>query len=489
MTEQTMNRFPCKSFSLAAVLFLCLIMGSGCMVGPNYIKPATEMPKTWVEKSQEISTETPSDLAHWWTVFKDQTLDSLIEQSIKANKDLKIAQARIREARAFRSVAVSGLFPTLEANASYRHQRESFNTSRFEIPSEFIPSGTFTEGIDLFQGGFDALWELDFFGRTRRSIEAGTADVAASVEDLRDTLVTLLSEVAVNYMTVRGAQLRLAIAKKNIEAQSETLKLTEVQLRAGLTSELDVAQARAQLETTESQVPIIETRLKQAIYQLATLLGTTPEPVVEQLTMHEPLPDPPPGVPVGLPSDLLRRRPDVRRAERQLAAATARIGEATADLFPRFTLTGELGQASTDLSKIAKSSSTFWSLGPTILWNVFNAGRTRANIEVQKARAEQALWVYEKTVLNSIQDVESALVAYLKEQERRESLMKAVSSNQRAVDISNALYTRGLVDFLRVLDSQRSLYVTEEQLALSTEQVNSNLIRLYKALGGGWEVR
>jgi NodT family efflux transporter outer membrane factor (OMF) lipoprotein len=293
--------------------------------------------------------------------------------------------------------------------------------------------------------------------------------------------------VAVDYLTVRGTQLRLEIAKRNIEAQRQTLELTQVRFEAGLSSDLDVSQAKAQLATTEAVVPALEITLKQTMYQLATLLAQTPEYLVEELSKEAPIPCLPPEVPVGLPSDLLRRRPDVRRAERQLAAATAQIGVATADLFPRITLTGNIGQASMSLNDIALASSSLWSLGPNIKWNLFNAGATRANIEVQKARTEEALGSYEKTVLTSLQDVESALVAYSREQTKRDSLAVAVDSNQRAFDISSELYARGLVDFLRVLDSQRSLYLTQDQLALSNEQVASNLVSLYKALGGGWD--
>lgn len=471
----------------ATVAFFVL---SGCTVGPNYRKPPEAMPANWVEPAEGVSTEGPVEIARWWTLFDDPTLDALIEQAMEADKDLKIARARVREARAQRAIAASQLFPSIDANAEYARVRPGLNSSPSSVSavSEAGVGGTFSGAYDLYQAGFDASWELDIFGGVRRSVEAATANVSASEEDYRDTLVTLLSEVAVNYLTVRGTQLRLAIARNNIEAQKKTLELTEVRFEAGLSSELDVSQARAQLSTTESQIPQLEITAKQAMHQLATLLGTPPAPLVEQLSETAPIPGVPPVVPVGIPSDLLRRRPDIRRAERQLAAATARIGVATADLFPRFFLTGNIGQASMSLADIGRSASSFWGFGPSMSWSIFNAGRVRGAIEVQNAQTEQALGNYEKTILVALQDVENALVAYSKEQSRRDSLVSAVAANERAVEISNELYSRGLVDFLRVLISQLALYSTQDQLAVSDQLVSSNLVALYKALGGGWDV-
>lgn len=466
----------------------CLVL-SGCLVGPNYKKPKEDVPPAWVEVPKGVSTDKPGELTHWWTLFDDPVLDSLVEQAVKANKDLKIAHARIREARAQQTVTAASLYPKLDAGGSYSRYRGS----QHETPSS-LPAGTaenndiLSGGVDLYKPGFDASFELDIFGRVRRSVEAATADVAASQENFNDTLITLLSEVATNYITVRGSQLRLDIARKNIEAMRQTLSLTRERFQAGLSSELDVAQAQTQLSSTESTVPTLETTARQSMNQIATLLGMPPAKIVEQLSVAAPVPANPPEVPVGLPSELLRRRPDVRRAERQLAAATARIGVATADLFPSFSLTGSLGQSSMSLADIALGSSTFWSFGPTVKWNIFNAGATRANIEVQNARTEQALGTYEKAVLTSLQEVESALVAYSREQERRKALSEAVQSSLRAHEISSELYARGLVDFLNVLESQRSLFLTQDTLASSDQKVSTDLVSLYKALGGGWIV-
>ncbi|NLJ26657.1 MAG: efflux transporter outer membrane subunit, partial [Deltaproteobacteria bacterium] len=341
---------------------------------------------------------------------------------------------------------------------------------------------------DLFDAGFDASWEIDIFGGIRRSVEAAEADIGASEENLHDVLVSLLAEVARNYIQLRGDQLRIAIASENIDSQRKTLELTQERFAAGLSSQLDVTQARAQLAVTESEIPRLESSARQAIHQIGVLLGREPGALLDELLTEAPVPTGPPEVPVGLPSELLRRRPDVRKAERELAAATARIGVATADLFPKFFLTGSVGQQSVNFSDIALPESRFWSFGPTISWPVFSGGRIRANIRVENARQEQAAERYEQTVLNALKDVEDALVAYAKEQKTRRFLKESVDATRLAVDISNELYSGGLVDFLNVLVNERSLFQTQDSLAQSEQIVSSNLVALFKALGGGWDV-
>ncbi len=347
-------------------------------------------------------------------------------------------------------------------------------------------SGSNTQ--DLFDAGFDASWEIDVFGGIRRSVEAADADIGASEENLRDVLVSLLAEVARNYLQLRGDQLRLSIAAENIRAQQQTLELTQARYDAGLSNELDVAQAKAQLAGTEAQVPRLESSARQAIHQLGVLLGKDPGALLAELSEQAPIPFGPPEVPVGLPSELLRRRPDVRRAEQELAAATARIGVATADLFPKFFLTGAVGQQSVNFSDITLPESRFYSFGPSISWPVFAGGRIRANIRVQDARQEQAAILYEQSVLNALKDVEDALVAYSKEQQTRKSLKESTEATRKAVDISNELYSQGLVDFLNVLINQRALFQSQDSLAQSDQLVSQNLVALFKALGGGWEV-
>jgi NodT family efflux transporter outer membrane factor (OMF) lipoprotein len=288
-------------------------------------------------------------------------------------------------------------------------------------------------------------------------------------------------------MEVRGAQQRLAIARKNIKAQSESIELTRVRFTAGLTSELDVKQAEALLATTEATVPTLETILKQAIHRLGVLLGEQPGALLAELSRTEPIPATPPSVPVGLPSELLRRRPDVRRAEYQLAAATADIGVQTAELFPKFSLGSTAGLQSASASDWFTAGSRYWSAGPGVTWRIFDFGRIRAQIKAANARQEQALASYEQTVLTSFEDVENALVAYANEQKRFNSLNQSVLANRRALEIADELYTTGNGDFLNVLDSQRGLCNAEDQWVDSQRAVTENLVTLYKALGGGWE--
>jgi outer membrane protein, multidrug efflux system len=503
-----MGRFygSCQAKSILMLLLLVVILG-GCTVGPNYVRPDIEVPKKWSELPEEkaIAAAEPLDVSRWWMVFHDPQLDSLIDRAVRSNVDLRIAGARIREARAQRGVVRADAFPRVDTSASYTRSRRSENaTPAVSAPgagraapidggegeggnnpgqaSVARPSNT----QDLFQIGFDASWEIDVFGGVRRAVEAANADVEAFEENQRDVLTTLLAEVARNYLQLRGDQLRIDIALSNVKTQRHTLELIEARLEAGLGNELEVSQSRAQLAAVEARIPALESSARQAIHQLGVLLGQEPGALLEELSQVAPLPEAPPEVPVGLPSDLLRRRPDVRRAERELAAATARIGVATADFFPRFSLTGSVGQQSVEFSDLALSGSRFGSFGPSVRWPIFDAGRIRSNVQVQNARQEQALGRYESTILTSFQEVESALVAYSKEQLTRKSLVQAVDASNRAFSIANELYRSGLVDFLNVLETQRALYQSQDELAQSNQRVSGNLVVLFKALGGGW---
>lgn len=465
------------------------ILLAGCSVGPNYEKPDLPVPADWKEAQQKGVDARSTELARWWSAFNDPLLDSLVERAVRSNLDLRFAEARIREARASRVVTASGAWPTLNVSGGYTRNRASQNG--VAVPGEgtvIAPSGG---GANLdqnfYQNGFDANWEINVFGGVRRSVEAADATIDATIEDRRDVLVTLLGEVAKNYIDLRGFQRQLAVARANLKTQQDTLELTQVRFQAGLASDLDVAQQEAQVNTTASQIPTLESGLKQAAYALDVLLGSQPGALWGELAKEAEIPSLPAEVLVGLPSDLLRRRPDVRRAERQLAAATAQVGAATADLFPKFSLTGIAGLQSVSASDWFTRGSRFWSVGPTISWPVFDAGRIRATIEIRNAQQEQALTQYERSILSAFQDVETALVNYANEQVRYRSLTDAVTANRRAVTMANELYIRGLNDFLNVLDTQRSLYVTESALTQSQATMATNLVALYKALGGGWE--
>jgi len=334
---------------------------------------------------------------------------------------------------------------------------------------------------------FDASWEIDLFGGQRRALQEATALYASVEDNRRDVLVSVLAEVARNYIEVRGFQRRLAIANNNIQAQAEAVDIARARFNAGLTSELDVKQAESLLATTQAQLPTLETALKQGIHQLSVLIGQPPGALLAELSKEAPVPATPPIVPVGLPSDLLRRRPDVRRAERRLAADTANIGIQTAELFPKFTLVGTGGFQSLSASDWFVPGGRYWSAGPMITWRIFDLGHIRSQIQAANAVQQQSLAVYEKTVLTAFADVENALVAHANEQVRYRALTDAVAANRRALELANELYTKGLGEFLNVLDAERSLYQAEDQLADSERTVTENLVALYKALGGGWE--
>ena len=471
------QRLGIRFQSAGLVLFLFF---SACTVGPNYERPELAIPSAWKEAQQKGIDTQSAELSRWWTAFNDPLLNSLVERAVKSNLDLRIAEGRIREARAARGFTAADLWPTVDVSGTYSQSRTSKNT--LSSPSQ----GGGNPERNLFETGFDAAWEIDIFGGARRKVEAADATLEASVEDRGDVSVTLLGDVAKSYIDLRGYQRRLVVARDNLKAQQETLDLTRVRFEAGLASDLDVAQAEARVNTTAAQIPALESSLKQAAYALDVLLGLQPAALWDELSKEMAIPRLPPEVLVGLPSDLLRRRPDIRRAERQLAAATAQIGAATADLFPKFSLTGAFGLQSVSASDWFTGGSRLWSIGPTIRWPIFDAGKIRANIEVRNAQQEQALHVYEKTVLTAFQDVETSLVNYSKEQVRYRSLINAVAATRRAVRTANELYLKGLIDFLNVLDAQRSLYSAENDLAQSEAAMASNMVSLYKALGGGW---
>jgi outer membrane protein, multidrug efflux system len=475
---------------LGTVLLLFLL--GGCTVGPTYHRPETPVPQAWAETSTTV-TAGPIKMVQWWTVFHDAQLDGLVEQALRSNKSLQLAEARILQARAQRMVAAAAGLPMLNATGSYsRYQRStnafSFITGGASGTTAGAGTGGFGLSGDLFQAGLDASWEIDTFGGVRRAVESANASLAAAQEDFRDTLVTLLGEVATNYFQLRGNQRRIAVARENIGIQRKTVELTQGQFQAGLGTRLQVAQAEALLATTESQIPPLETTVKQSIHQLGVLIGAEPEVLLQELSPPGPMPPAPTEVPVGLPSDLLRRRPDIRRAERQLAAATAQIGVAVADLFPKLSLTGTYGFQSAQTSNLFSSGSEFWNVGPGLSLPLFHGGQIRGNIQVQTALAQQALATYESTVLTALQDVENSMVAYAEAQAGRDSLTRVVRANEEATRISQDLYEKGLSDFLNVLQSEGSLYQAQDRLIQNDQLALTSVVALFKALGGGWEI-
>jgi NodT family efflux transporter outer membrane factor (OMF) lipoprotein len=454
------------------------------MVGPNYHRPSATAPAQWGEPLAGGETNAPVVSAAWWKNFNDPELDSLIEGAVHSNLDLQIAQARVREARAQSQETHANLWPTVDSSGSYVRAQESRHQP--VLGSLPVPANVPFEN-NVYQAGFDANWEIDVFGGQRRAVQASSAQLAATEYGRDEVLVTLLGDVARNYIELRGAQRELAITEDNLKAQEETLAIATDRFAHGLTGDLDVEQATTELKTTRAEVPVLETAIDTSIHRIGVLLGLEPEALLAELSEPASIPAAPPTVPAGLPSELLLRRPDVRQTERQLAAATANIGVATADLYPKFSLTGLAGAESISASDWFSGGSRFWSVGPTVTWRAFDAGRIRANIRVQNARQEQALAIYEETTLRAFEDVENSLVAYAKEQTRRQSLTEAVAASQKSLDLSQRLYTHGLTGFVNVLEAERSLYEAQDALVQSDRNVSVDVVALYKSLGGGWE--
>jgi len=457
-------------------LFFC-----GCEVGPNYQPAQISTPARWTSPMAGGETNSPVELAQWWRTFDDTNLDSLLVTAIQSNLTLKVAEAHVREARARKSVVSAGLWPSLGSSGSYSRNRYGWNA--------YPPLGGTGLSLDynLYDVNFDAAWELDVFGGTRRAVEAANAQIGAAEYGQRDVLVSLLAEAARDYIGARAYQQRLIIARDTIRVEQKTLELTSNQFENGLGTALDVEQARALLDATKAEVPSLQTGFDQSVYELSVLLGQPPGALLDEMSAQKRIPLTPPMVPVGLPSDLLQRRPDVQKAERELAAATAEIGVAKSDLFPKFSLTGIAGLQSTSAGTWLNFASRYWDAGPTVQWELFEAGSIVANVHVQNARQEEALNQYKQTVLVALEDTETALTAYAREQVRRESLTQSAESDQRALELATQLYKSGLTDFLRVLDSERSLYSAQDDLVQSDQTVSLDLVQLYKALGGGWE--
>jgi len=454
---------------------LVVVMLAGCTVGPDYVRPETSVPSTWHRQPGDGLTAEPAApqiLASWWTTLDDATLSGLIERAVAGNLDLETARSRVREARARRRIAGGALVPAFSAGGSA-------TSSRTDTRAGFDTSG------QVYSTSLDAGWELDVFGGIRRSVEAATADLGATEENLRDVLVSLLAETALNYVEVRTFQARIAAAESSLTAQEETYQLVLWRLEAGLDDELASQQARYNLENTRSQIPSLRTGLQEAMNRIAVLLGQMPGALNEDLEKPQPVPVPPEEVAVGVPADVVRRRPDVRRAERELAAQTARVGVATADLYPRLTLNGSVGIETLSFREPAASRTSFASGGPRISWAIFDP-TIRPNIEVQSELQQQALIQYEAVVLGSLEEVENALVAYAQEQRRRENLREATKAAQLAAELAQFKYQAGLTDFSNVLDAERSLLSFQDQLHQSDGTVTSNVIRLYRVLGGGW---
>ena len=488
---RTRSQLPLPSPSKAARsvdLFRSVVAGAvvlaltGCAVGPDYRPPKTVTPDEWHQLPQTgvrvESVDAPS-LAAWWTTLNDPQLNEFIERALADNKTVKQAYARVVQARAQRSIAGAGFWPNIGSSTS---------ASRTKSESNFNERGEAVSVVgENYSGGLSASWELDLFGGQRRSYEAAAAQLAAREADLRDVLVVLLGDVALSYVGVRTAQSRLDFAERNLESQREALDITRWRADAGLTTVLDVESANTNYQQTRSQIPLLESSLVQNMNRLAVLTGQTPGALEASLQQRKPIPIASVDVVAGVPADVLRRRPDIRSAERQLAAQTAQVGVATAALYPSLSLNGSISWQALRASDLFDGNRVERN-GLTLSLPIFNGGALRQNINVQNALLDQALASYESVVLAAYEEVENALNSWTSEQRRHESLIEAVGSARRAAELALVQYNSGLVDFQTVLTADRQLISLEDSLAVSDGEMTSNLVRLYKALGGGWSV-
>jgi multidrug efflux system outer membrane protein len=469
--EHKMKRF------LTIFVLIDMMFFYGCAaVGPDYIRPDVSVSKDWLAApplEQEKQQANPRRLAAWWQAFNDPQLTGLMERAMAGNRDLKKAQARLREARARRGISEAGFYPTVDASARANRTRTERKTGADTTSS-------------LYSAGFDAAWELDIFGGVRRSVEAADADIEAVGEDLNNVLVSLLAEAALSYFDVRIYQARLTAAQASLAAQEEAALLVKWRSEAGLEDELALKQSIYTLESSRAQIPNMETGIEEAKNRLAILLGEQPGALHTVLKEPKPIPVALIETAVGTPADILRQRPDIRKAERQLAAQTARIGVAQADYYPRFTLSGSIGIETLSLKNASDGGVLSLGLGPRVSWRIFDAGAVRRNVEVQSALQEEYLIAYEAAVYSALEEVENSLVAYAQEHQRRKSLLLAIEAAREAADLAGQKYASGLADFSQVLDAQRSLFSFQDQLAQSEGAVSADLVRLYKALGGGW---
>jgi NodT family efflux transporter outer membrane factor (OMF) lipoprotein len=476
---------------------------AGCAAGPDFKAPTAVTSAHWTtdrpgsrpgdQARPSTTVEQASDLARWWSGFGDATLSSLIEHALDANLDLRLAVLRIEESRSQRAVTAASLWPSLSANASWSRTRLSETTPTGALFTNIgrapIPGAA---GISIpnpynqYQLGAEASWELDLFGRVRRSVEAADATLAASIEDRRATRVALLGDVARGYLELRGAQRSAATARESIAVTNELLELSRQRRAAGLASEVDVVQAAAELSATQAQLPVYDLAITQDINQLCRLLAREPGALRGEL---EPSADPPAlpaTVPIGLPAELARRRPDIRKAEADLHAATAQIGVAVAGLYPRITLTGAGGLQSQSASSLTEWASRFFSLGPTLELPVFDRGRWQT-VSLQRVREREAAVSYAGTVLNALQEVDNARAAYDADQDRNAWLQSTVAQNRDALELVRQRYRSGVASFIEVLDAERTLRQNELSQVQSETAVGEDLVALYRALGGGWE--
>jgi NodT family efflux transporter outer membrane factor (OMF) lipoprotein len=459
-----------------ALISLCLM--AGCMVGPRYEEPQIPFAPEFAESEEESGAEI--DLRSWWTQFEDPILNQMIEEAIEKNYDLRISAEKIEEVRAKYNLASANLWPEIDLNGSI---------TRNKITQNICGGGALVcpPVQNLFQIGFDASWELDFFGRLRSLKEAAYDELQASQENMRDVYVTLLAELTRSYADYRSFQKKISLTQRQIQVEKDLLYLSDVRFQAGLKSEIEPLQTKALLDSLEATLPPLEAAKNQSLYAMAVLVGRQPEDIPESWRGEGDIPEAEGKIPVGLPSDLLRRRPDIRQAERLLAAATAQVGATIALLFPSFSLTGSFGYESNQAGTfLFPQKSKVWSVGPSVFWPVIDFGRIRAQIDFTKAVQRETLLNYEKIVLDALQEVEDALVAYFQEEKRREYLKMQVEDLGKSFALTADLYQAGLVSFTNFLDAEQQVLFAEQTWLSSEQTLSQNLMAVYKSLGGDW---
>ncbi len=470
--------------------FIILLITSlllGCInVGPDYKAPIVNVPKKWTG-TPPIAQKKSLQPEQWWKAFNDPILDQLITDAIAANLDLKQALARVRDARAQRWITITAGLPTVSGTSNATRRFNNYSSSSQAGPQS--TGGAFGIGdqiINIFQLGFDSQWEVDIFGGERRAIEAADANIDSEIENSRNVLISLLAEVAGNYIELRTNQQLIVITRNNVNSQRDTVKLNQIRQQAGFSSMLEVAQAESQASTTEAFMPVYETVVKQSIHALSILLNREPNALSSRLNNLGSIPVMPTVAITDLPSELLLRRPDIRRAERQMAKANADIGVATAELYPRVNLSAFVGLQNAQISDFTPMGKS-WDTASSLTLPIFNWGRIKANIKSKNALFDLAFLSYQSAVLTAFKEVEDALVAYANEQQRYRSLELAVNASLLSVKMANERYDHGLTMFLDVLQAQESLFQAQRNLADSKAQLSTDLIILYKALGGGWQ--
>jgi NodT family efflux transporter outer membrane factor (OMF) lipoprotein len=482
---------PSVTQVFVGLISLILLLGGCSMVGPDYVKPTTAEPDKWLESQDPQIESKETDFSQWWTVFNDPVLTTLVEAAYRQNLPLHITGLRVLEARAQLGIAIGFQYP--------QQQQANADASANQL-SKNAPNGTNADRYFYnYQATFDAAWELDIWGKFRRAVQTGVANLEASIANYDDVLVALTAEVARSYILVRTNEERLEVARQNVKIQNRSLEIANVRFKAGAVTELDVTQAKSLLRSTEATIPEFEANVRRAKNALAILMGKLPGEIDGMLGKPGLIPEVPAEVAVGIPAELLRRRPDIRLAERQLAGQSALIGVAKADLYPHFALFGSLGfQASSnvdnrsnnsEVSDWFKGDSFIVSGGPAISWDILNYGRITNQVRVEDARFQELAINYENTVLRAAQEVEDAMISFLRTQDSVGFLADAVKASKRSVELSMIQYREGLTDYQRVLDTQRFLTEQQDQLVFTAGSVNLGLVSLYKALGGGWQIR